>query len=148
MLSSESCVSGGNRRAGGGGGGGEAPRKAERTFFPNALQRWISRNPPCSNALHSVNTALSILCVHNTGPGVGSAPDPSTMKRHTALFFFFNKKIKEVLLNNSSRGLHSLLGPRTEVTEPSELAQCGNQNRRARLMPGGREEGWTNTRSP
>lgn len=35
----------------------------------------------------------------------------------------------------------SLPGPHTEVAELSELAECGNQNRRARLMPGGREEG-------
>lgn len=42
-------------------------------------------------------------------------------------------------------GLHLLLGPHSEVTEPSELAERSNQNRRASLMPGGREEGWTNT---
>lgn len=68
---------------------------------------------------------------------MGLVPDPSTMKRHTAF--------KNVLLNNASRGLHLLLGPHTEVTEPSELAECGKQNRRTRLKPGGREEGWTNT---
>lgn len=39
-----------------------------------------------------------------------------------------------------ARGLHSLFCPHGEVTEPSELAECGNQNRRASLMPGGREE--------
>lgn len=29
----------------------------------------------------------------------------------------------------------------SEVTEPYELAEHGNQNRRTRLMPGGREGG-------
>ena len=84
---------------------------------------------------------------------MGFVPDLSTMKRHTGFVFFFAGGRgelllffkKRVLLNNMSRGLHSLPGPHTEVTEPSELAECGNQNRRACLMPGGREEGWTNT---
>lgn len=54
--------------------------------------------------------------------------------------------LKTSSLNNANRGgLHSQLGPHTEVTEPSELAERGNQTRRTRLMPGGREEGWTNT---
>lgn len=43
------------------------------------------------------------------------------------------------------RAMAYILGPHTEVAEPSELAECGNQNRRACLMPEGREEGWTNT---
>lgn len=68
---------------------------------------------------------------------MGFVPDPSTTKKRTAF--------KNVLLNNASCGLHSLLGPHTEVTEPSELAERGNQNRRAQLMPRGRKEGWTNT---
>lgn len=72
---------------------------------------------------------------------MGFVPDPSTMKRHTA----FKNKTKTILLKNASRVLHSPLGPHAEVTEPSELAECGNQNRRARLMPGGREEGVDNT---
>lgn len=37
----------------------------------------------------------------------------------------------------------------SEVAEPSELAECGNQNRRACLMPGGRErDGGVQYQSP
>lgn len=51
--------------------------KAERTFFLNTLQRWISRNTPSSphsRALHSVNTAslLPVCSQHRPWSGLCS----------------------------------------------------------------------------
>lgn len=117
--------------------GGRCP-KAERTFFLNTLQRWISRTPPQQG---------SSQCKHNLAPSCVF----TTQALEWALFRLLPLRrgillLKTSSLNNANRGgLHSQLGPHTEVTEPSELAERGNQTRRTRLMPGGREEGWTNT---
>lgn len=107
--------------------------KAERTFFLNTLQRWISRTPH-SKALH---------CKHSLVPSCVF----TTLALEWALFRILPLPRGTLLLKRPLKQCEPwpTFTARSTHRGDSELAEHGNQNRRARLMPGGREEGWTNT---